>query len=84
MSAAGAGPVAPSTAHRLRAELARVQVAGRIPSVVAGVLREGELVWADGYGDVPGDPRDTQYKIGSITKTMTAVLVLQLVAEGRV
>jgi CubicO group peptidase (beta-lactamase class C family) len=47
------------------------------------VLREGELVWSDGYGDVPGDPRDTQYKIGSITKTMTAVLVLQLVAEGR-
>lgn len=75
--------VAASTAHRLRAELARVQVAGRIPSVAAGVLRDGELAWVDGYGDVPGDPRDTQYKIGSITKTMTAVLVLQLVAEGR-
>jgi len=76
-------PVTGSTAHRLRTELARVQVEGRIPSVVAGVLRDGGLVWSDGYGDVPGDPRDTQYKIGSITKTMTAVLVLQLVAEGR-
>lgn len=76
-------PVLESTAHRLRLALAQTQVENRAPSVVAGVLRDGELVWSDGYGDVPGDPRDTQYKIGSITKTMTAVLVLQLVAEGR-
>ena len=30
----------------------------------------------------PARSRDTQYKIGSITKTLTAVLVLQLVDEG--
>lgn len=76
-------PVAPVTARRLLAHLARTQVEGRIPSVVAGVIRDGALAWSAGYGDVPGDHLDTQYKIGSITKTMTAVLILQLVAEGR-
>ena len=34
---------------------------------------------------MPGhDPFDVQYRIGSITKTMTAVLVLQLVRDGRI
>ncbi|MBD8869346.1 serine hydrolase domain-containing protein [Nocardioides donggukensis] len=77
-------PVHGPTAHRLRARLAREQVAGRAPSVVAGLIRDGGLAWADGYGAVPGDdPTDVQYRIGSITKTMTAVLVHRLVREGR-
>ncbi|GAB2855957.1 serine hydrolase domain-containing protein [Nocardioides pacificus] len=79
----GVDGVLGSTAHRLRLALAEAQVENRSPSLVAGVLREGRLVWSEGCGDVPGEPADTQYKIGSITKTMTAVLVLQLVAEGR-
>lgn len=75
--------VQPVTARRLLARIAHTQVQGRLPSIVAGVVRDGTLVWCDGFGDVPGDPIDTQYKIGSITKTLTAVLVLQLVDEGR-
>jgi D-alanyl-D-alanine carboxypeptidase len=53
--------------------------------VVAGLVRDGELVWTDGYGDLDGVPdlADRQYRIGSITKTFTAVLVLQLVRDGR-
>ena len=49
------------------------------------MVRDGELVWADGYGDLEGvrDVTDVQYRIGSITKTFTAVLVLQLVRDGR-
>lgn len=75
------------TAHRLRARLAHAQSAGRLPAVVAGLVRDGEPVWFDAYGTppVPGhDPYDVQYRIGSITKTMTAVLVLQLVRDGRI
>ncbi|KRF11668.1 hypothetical protein ASG90_17815 [Nocardioides sp. Soil797] len=67
----------------MQARIARAQVDGRMPSIVAGVVRDGQLVWVGGHGDVPGTPEDTQYKIGSITKTFTAVLVLQLVDEGR-
>lgn len=76
-------PVAPVTARRLLARLASLQREGRVPSVVAGVVRDGGLVWAAGHGDVPGDPSDVQYRIGSITKTFTAVLIHQLVVEGR-
>jgi CubicO group peptidase (beta-lactamase class C family) len=42
-------------------------------------------VWVDGYGSVDGagPDGDTQYRIGSITKTFVAVLVLRLRDEGR-
>ena len=74
--------VADLTARRLRWRTATAQADGQVPSIVAGIVRDGELVWSDGVGDVPGPVTDTQYKIGSITKTLTAVLVLQLVEEG--
>ena len=71
----------PSTARALKHELAVVQSHDRQPSIVAGVVRDGELAWVDGYGDVD-DAANTQYRIGSITKTMTAVLVLQCRDDG--
>jgi D-alanyl-D-alanine carboxypeptidase len=76
--------VADTTARRLQGLVAERQVAGHLPSLVAGVIRDGELAWTGSYGDVAADPGDIQYRIGSITKTFTAVLVLQLVRDGRV
>ncbi|WP_285681851.1 serine hydrolase domain-containing protein [Actinoplanes sp. NBRC 103695] len=57
---------------------------GRAPSVVAAVVRDGQAVWADGWGAVDGraPDADVQYRIGSITKIFTAVLVLRLRDEG--
>jgi CubicO group peptidase (beta-lactamase class C family) len=68
----------PATEHLLSARLARAQVDGRLPSLVAGLIRGSELVWtgafgrvvAEGSADLPGP--DTQYRIGSITKTFAA------------
>lgn len=58
-----------------------------MPSVVAAVFRDGEVVWQDAVGlaDVAGTraTTDTQYRLGSITKTFTAAAVLQLRDEGR-
>lgn len=79
--------VTDATARRLQARLAHAQTTGRLPSVVAGLVRDGEPAWFGTYGGpaVEGhDPLDVQYRIGSITKTMTAVLVLQLVRDGRI
>ena len=79
--------VADLTARRLLGRLAHAQSTGRLPSVVGGLVRDGEPVWFGTYGGpaVEGhDPLDVQYRIGSITKTLTAVLVLQLVREGRI
>jgi len=60
----------------------------RLPSVVAGLCRDGELVWSGYAGttlgehaSAPGD--DVQYRIGSITKTFVAVLVMRLRDAGR-
>lgn len=72
----------PSTARALKHELAVVQSHDRQPSLVAGVMRDGQLAWVDGHGDVDGDAANTQYRIGSITKTMTAVMVLQCRDDG--
>lgn len=77
-------PVLPPTARRLLTLVAEAQADGRAPSVVAGVVRDGALVWSGGWGDVPGPVTDTQYRIGSITKTLTAVTVLQAVRDGLV
>ena len=58
-----------------------------MPSVGAAVFRGDELVWqsALGLADVDSGAEatpDTQYRIGSITKTFTAVGVLQLRDAG--
>ena len=65
------------TTERWQARLDDLQSGGRLPSVVAGVLRAHDLVWTGCAGDVPGDPADRQYRIGSITKTLVAVAVLR-------
>ena len=77
------------TSRRLQALLAAEQSAARLPSLIAGVVRDGRVAWSGGHGahtgpSSPGGPStDTQYRIGSITKTMTAVLVMQLRDEGK-
>jgi CubicO group peptidase (beta-lactamase class C family) len=47
------------------------------------VVRDGGLAWSAGRGDVPGPHLDVQYRLGSISKTLTAVVVLRLRDEGR-
>ncbi|MHB1502130.1 MAG: serine hydrolase domain-containing protein, partial [Candidatus Dormibacteria bacterium] len=76
-------------ARRLRRVAAAAQEQHRLPSLVVAVCQGGQIVdcAAVGTADManqlaPG--ADVQYRIGSITKTFTAVGVMQLVAEGRV
>lgn len=76
--------IAPATAERLLARLASEQAEQRLPSVVAGLLRDGELVWSGGRGTVDAVTPDAevQYRCGSITKTFVAVCVMRLRDEG--
>jgi CubicO group peptidase (beta-lactamase class C family) len=73
----------PETIRRVDEIVAGVQAGGRAPSVVAAVVRDGRLVHVTGAGELPAPDPDTQYRIGSITKTLTAALVLQLRDEQR-
>ncbi|GGV49602.1 serine hydrolase [Streptomyces longisporoflavus] len=74
----------PATRRSLLHRVATAQAEGRAPSLVASVLRDGELVWTAGRTCVEGHAPDenVQYRIGSITKTFTAVLVMRLRDEG--
>jgi CubicO group peptidase (beta-lactamase class C family) len=75
-------PVLPTTARVLLARTARVQREGRAPSLVAGIVRDGGLAWSAGRGEVPGPHTGVQYRLGSISKTVTAVVVMRLRDEG--
>jgi len=71
-------PLPPDLEHDLRARLAEVQRHRRLPSAAAAVSAPG----AGWHAEVAAAP-DEQFRIGSITKTFTAVLILQLRDEGR-
>jgi CubicO group peptidase (beta-lactamase class C family) len=73
--------------EELSRKLATAQAEQRMPSVSAVVFRNEEIVWreARGLADVEAGRAatyDTQYRIGSITKTFTAVGVLRLRDDG--
>ncbi|MFI1868533.1 serine hydrolase domain-containing protein [Streptomyces jumonjinensis] len=73
----------PATERALLHRIAVAQSEGRTPSLAAGVAREGEVVWTGARPSAHGaGSDDVQYRIGSITKTFTAVLVMRLRDEG--
>ncbi|WP_431996299.1 serine hydrolase domain-containing protein [Streptomyces fungicidicus] len=74
----------PGTRRALLHRIAVAQAEGRAPSLVAAVVRGGRTVWTGARTSVEGQAPDenVQYRIGSITKTFTAVLVLRLRDEG--
>ena len=81
--------VDPATARHLHHLLATEQRRGRLPSVAAGIVRDGALAWSDAIGTLDGRAggevadTDTQYRMGSITKTFVAVAVMRLRDAGR-
>ena len=60
----------------------------KIPGVAVGIVQNGKVVFADGYGvkDL-GKPEkvdgDTDFMIASNTKALTTLLLARLVAEGK-
>src|SRR5262245_34827092 len=81
-------PAPEGLARELRSVLAKAQAEHRAPSIAGAVVRGGEEVWADAVGlaDAESSEEATsghQYRIGSITKTFTAVAVMQLRDQGK-
>ncbi|MGC4892375.1 serine hydrolase domain-containing protein [Micromonospora sp. DT31] len=88
--AASAAPANPDT-HRsdaVQQRLDRLVAEHGFPGALASVRADGRVRdYTAGVGDLrtgAGIPRDARVRIGSNTKTFTAVAVLQLVGEGRV
>ena len=60
----------------------------RIPGYVAAVYAGGRVVWAEGFGDANVETRtpvwpSTRFRIGSVSKTLTATALGLLVEDGR-
>jgi CubicO group peptidase (beta-lactamase class C family) len=70
------------TAQRVHQIAARAQSAGRVPSVALAVVRDRALLHFAAAGEHPRPDPQTQYRLGSITKTLTATMVMQLRDEG--
>ncbi|PZF88099.1 serine hydrolase domain-containing protein [Micromonospora endophytica] len=76
-------PLRPDTARQIDTLVADAQSHGHVPSLAVGVVRDGRLTHLAAAGTRPQPDADLQYRIGSITKTMTAVLVMQERDAGR-
>jgi CubicO group peptidase (beta-lactamase class C family) len=72
----------PETARRVDEIAARAQAEGRTPSLALAVVRDRAVLHFAGVGENPVPDTKTQYRLGSITKTMTATMVMQLRDEG--
>jgi CubicO group peptidase (beta-lactamase class C family) len=94
---AGCAPAAPATTpgrvdaeqcDQFAAELESLRQEMKIPGMSAAVVKDGQLVWARGFGfadvenGVPAAP-ETPYHLASVTKTFAAVIIMQLVQEGK-
>ncbi|MEU6021261.1 serine hydrolase domain-containing protein [Micromonospora sp. NPDC047134] len=73
----------PETARQLDVLVAEAQLTGHVPSLIVGVIRDGALVHLSAAGTHPTPDADLQFRIGSITKTMTAALIMQERDAGR-
>jgi CubicO group peptidase (beta-lactamase class C family) len=72
----------PETARQVDEITARAQAHGRVPSLALAVVRDRAVLHFAGAGENPRPDPKTQYRLGSITKTITATLVMQLRDEG--
>ena len=80
-------PASEATLAELRRAVRGHQAERRLPSVSVAVFRGDEVLYAEAVGraDVEAErdaTPDTQYRVGSITKTFTAVAIMQLRDAG--
>jgi CubicO group peptidase (beta-lactamase class C family) len=60
--------------------------ANRIPGVAVAIVQDNQIIFSKGYGEAaPGKPvtPQTQFYIGSVTKSFTALAAMKLVEQGK-
>ncbi|MBM2615483.1 beta-lactamase family protein [Actinoplanes sp. LDG1-06] len=72
----------PETGRRVDEIAVRAQAEGRTPSLALAIVRDRAVLHQVFAGEQPRPDAKTQYRLGSITKTITATLVMQLRDEG--
>src|SRR4051812_49243193 len=86
-SSASAAPLSPSTQDRLAHSLRGAFNKTRAPAVIAGVWIGNRgwtgTVWRTTFGKGTKPSYADHTRIGSVTKTFTGTVILQLVEEGK-
>ena len=78
----------PEKLGRLQSAISRFLYANSVPGISAAVVQNGEPVWSEGFGvadleNYSPATSSTLYRLGSISKPITAVAVLQLWEQGK-
>lgn len=79
------GPVTPDL-QAVDAFLTTQLKANRIPGMAVAIVKDDKVVFLKGYGETgSGNPvtPQTQFYIGSVTKSFTALAAMQLVEQGK-
>jgi CubicO group peptidase (beta-lactamase class C family) len=88
-SAASPPPALPISPSAIDATVARSMKAFQVPGMAVGIVKDGKLVYAKGYGvrelgkPAPVDA-DSLFQIGSNTKAFTAAALAILIDEGKI
>ncbi|MFB9830868.1 serine hydrolase domain-containing protein [Actinoallomurus acaciae] len=86
-AAGGRAPESPVPGGRLQRSLDAVATAGAVGAQAEVIGADGRWRGVSGHARLGGTrpvPRQGRFRIGSITKTFTATVLLQLAAQGRV
>ena len=87
-AAAAPAKVATSSASEHARAIAKEWLARGIPGFSVTVMRDGKIVYSEGFGyadveeRVPARPT-TKFRIGSVSKPLTAVALVKLVEQGK-
>ncbi len=84
-----ATPALADYGNALRSELDGMRRANGVPAIGLVLVEDGKVQLATAWGDTgnsahPAASADTFFRVGSITKTFTALAMLQLVNDGKV
>lgn len=86
LSGVAALPLDDALFGALEAYIADLLPRYNVPGAAVAIVRDGEVVYANGFGtrNPAGDPvtPDTRMMVGSTTKTMTTLLMAQMVDDG--
>jgi len=80
--------VASAERARLEAAVSRFMAANSVPGLSAAVVQDGEYLWSAGFGladlenSVPANAQ-TLYRLGSVSKPLTAVGAMELWESGK-
>jgi serine beta-lactamase-like protein LACTB, mitochondrial len=87
-SAAQDKPLSPEKRAQIEKAVSAFMTANSVPGVSVAIVQNGQPVWSSGFGmsdleDSAPATSSTLYRLGSISKPITAVAILQLYERGK-